>query len=107
MVEYASAIAGLVSLGLDVARTIHRYSSSVKNAPESVAKLQAEADATQDVLNQLDLFLREHRNELDPTSALFLATNGCTTWLTDFQKRLPSLSKGKYISRIFHRLKWP
>jgi len=107
MAEYASAIAGLVSIGIDIVQIIYRYSSSVHEAPKSVARLSEEAASLQNVLEQLDAFLWKHQHDLTQASALFFATSGCNAWLADFKKRLPPLSSTRGVHRLFSRLKWP
>lgn len=107
MAEYASAIAGLISFGLQLAGTIHKYASSAKHAKETIGKLHQEMNSLNEVIKDLEVFVRDHMEVINPDSSLMLAISGCQAWLEDLEKQIPTISSRHIMSRVFHRLKWP
>lgn len=107
MAEYASAIAGLIDLGLQVAGTVYQYSSSVKNANKTIKKFQEEISNFNEVVKDVEAWVCDHKKMINPDSTLMLATSGCRAWLEDFREQIPAISSTHVLHRVFHRLKWP
>ena len=107
--EAASAIGGLISLGLEVLTILHDYIGTVKNAPRVAHQLCEELESLDRTLN---LFKKKASTQLGQarfpeTSVLFASTNSCHDRLERLRKDLQPLSESKGVKRWFHRLKWP
>ena len=109
-VAAASAIAGLVSLALEVTAIIHQYTSSVENAPQHVLELVEEVTALSHVLNTLEIFVREEDMKgkgFEQTSVLCSSLHGCRSRMETLKLRLQKIHGSKQLLRVIKLLKWP
>jgi Fungal N-terminal domain of STAND proteins len=104
-----ASITGLIGFSLDSIALIYKFVTGVKDASQTVSKLQQELDSLKTVLDMLGALLKrdESENILQQTSALFKAANKCNRELRDLQHTLDGVSKGHVMWRVFHKLKWP
>jgi DNA topoisomerase VI subunit B len=103
--EFAASVTALTSLALEVAKTLHKYSSDVRSSSQDIENLLSEVDALSKVLKQLELFLQEDEKgrEFDQTvSVLGSTVKACRDTLCDLQSRLQSI-----LGRKFVKLTWP
>ena len=103
--EFAASVTALMSLALEVAQTLHKYSSDVRASSQDIESLLSEVDALSKVLKQLELFLQEDEigGGFDQTASVLGSTvNACRNTLSDLKRRLQSI-----LGRKFARLRWP
>ncbi|KAF8459281.1 hypothetical protein BDZ91DRAFT_685276, partial [Kalaharituber pfeilii] len=102
-----AAVAGFVSLTIEVTKLLKEYTSTVKGASEEAHSLLREISVLGDVLKQLEEFLRnkELDGKIQRDSALSIVISQCQ----DMVKRVhSSLSKLRSPSAGFREhLKWP
>jgi len=102
-----ASITGLISFSIESTKLIYKYVSSVKDASQTVSRLQRELESLRTVLDMLDSHLKTHNQALQETSALFKAANKCKSELKELQDALEGVSKGHFVKKMFHLLKWP
>jgi hypothetical protein len=109
-VSLAASIAGLVSLALDIAQTLHKYYSDVESAPKDIESLTQEAKALSKVLAQLETFLSKEGakgNSFNQTASVLASTlRDCRATLDNLESGLKRSIKDGF-SKVVERLMWP
>ena len=103
--EFAASVTALASLALEVAKSLHKYSSDVRSSSQDIESLISEVDALLKVLKHLEVFLRDDQRgqRFDQTKSVLGSTiSACKTTLTDLKRRLESIS-----GKMFGKLTWP
>ena len=103
---YASGIAGLISLGLEVTKITRSYIRSFRKAKKDAEEMLLELRALSDVLCRLAEFLKHSKSwesEFDRTSALFLSHIACGNKMRRMRAKL---LRGRN-SRFFKSTVWP
>lgn len=88
-----ASVTGLISFCVDVSN----YLSDVKNAPKTAERLYAQVSSLQQVLKQLEDFLKANPNRrFAKTSALVKSTEVCKRELLEVLAKLQEVSKSKF-----------
>jgi hypothetical protein len=109
--EAASAVGGLISLGLEITTILNWYITTVNDAPRVAHDLLIELEA---LSRTLDLFKQKASSEtgarwFPETSVLLASTNSCDERLRRLRKILEPLSdwEPSKPKRLLYRVKWP
>jgi hypothetical protein len=105
----ATGIAGLLSLTIEVSKTLYDMVSSLKNAPKDAKELLQELDQIQRVLTSLEAFLRDENakhGSFRETSVLITAMNGFSKEIKELKCKVQKLGDGQGLSRTIERGKW-
>jgi len=107
----AASVAGLLSLTLEVSKTLDTYIGSVKNAPTESLRLAQEVSTLASTLGSLGRFLQAQApsspQHFGQTSALVAAASSCHDTLGTLRATL-----GKFLDKAegkkwYKRLAWP
>lgn len=107
--DAASAIAGLISLTIQVSGTITNYVTAVKDHSKNVKDLQDELELLSIVLGRLGDFIRKESSNgrsFDEDSVLVKALSDCKRRIERIGDKLRPSDGGK-LGRALDRLKWP
>lgn len=105
----AANVAGLVSLTLDVSRTIGSYCKAVKTARKDVQEIARELASMQDLLQQFDHLLRSQQLEskyFASTSVLVTALDLCGNIIQSISDKVQTLELN-WVAQTWEKLKWP
>ena len=108
-ISAAASVAGLASLTLEVSLSLTSYCKAVKNARKDVQEVAQELTSIQDVLGQLNNFLRSHQIKtklFDRNCLLATALNTCGNSIESISSKLQALEADSS-SRLWEKLKWP
>jgi hypothetical protein len=107
---FATGVAGLLSLTLELSKVIGEYTCSVKHFPKEAHELANELMGLSQVLEQLATFLRSEdvrRNSFDETSVLFLVTTNCQAKIETVLQKFPRIPQTSKSRPTFERFIWP
>ena len=103
----AAAIAGLISLSLEVTKIAHEYIQGVRNSSKDIEDFLQELAALTDVLRQLDVFLKKDeagKRSFDQTSVLVKTYKACCSSL---EKTRLTLQRRVNEHNFLKALTWP
>lgn len=105
----AAGVAGLISLTLQVSKSLKSFSSAAIHEQRDVQALLTEIQTVHSVLGELHPFLSSKNvNSIifQHSSALETALNSCNDAVKSLQSRLDKLDAGR-LARSLERLRWP
>lgn len=104
----AASVAGLVSLTLEVSRTVGTYCKSVKNTRKDVQDTAQELASMYEILHQLDELLRSQqlKTKIDSNSVLAKAITVCGNSIKKISSKIQTLESDG-LARVWEKLKWP
>ncbi|KAI5816856.1 hypothetical protein BZA77DRAFT_343876 [Pyronema omphalodes] len=107
----STAVAGFLSLALEISKILKSYVDGVKSAPQEAHDLWKTVTALCHVLEQLEQFLRkDYKGNFTNTSAMVVAIEACKSQIMQLYNKIEiievNLEKSK-ITKAIERLKWP
>jgi hypothetical protein len=103
-------VAGLISVAMEVAKTLHSYIGAVKAAPQEANELHAEIVALSKVLDNLvDTLRSDDIDEVnfDQQSILYLVVGACEEHGKAVYKKLGKLRNSEQGGKLMARIAWP
>ncbi|KAH0561957.1 hypothetical protein GP486_003334 [Trichoglossum hirsutum] len=105
-----TGIASIIGVALQLTIITKEFASGWKNCPDEVSSLHQELTCLQDVLENLEAFLRNESNHhFEKTSALYSAAGEYVLKLESLRKKLQRHvpTEGNKIRQALERVKWP
>lgn len=108
--SFSASVAGLLSLAIEVTKTLKTFISDVKAAPQEAKDLNLEISLISTVLERLVDVLRSDDTEgttFDQQCLLYSVITACQSSITNLYKKLSKLRSCDKLTERLAWMKWP